>query len=67
MLWRDTHAGKSGAAVTTFGGSGELFQVVVDQLAAGGLDDTPPGGGGVVRRALAEGDSLGHSVTKVVR
>ncbi len=35
--------------------------MVDHELAARGLDDPSPVGGGVVRLALAEGDTLGHS------
>lgn len=55
-----TYTRESDTAVTALGGSGELFQMVVDKLATRGLDHPPAVGGGVVRRALAEGDTLGH-------
>ena len=55
------HSGKGNSTVTALGGSGELFQVVVDKLSSGGLHYTSACGGGVVGSALAEGDSLGHS------
>ena len=54
------YTGESDTTVTALGGGGELFQVVVDKLATGGLHHTSAVGGGVVRRALAEGDTLGH-------
>ena len=57
---RATYARESDIAVTAFGGGGELLQVVVDKLATRGLHHTSAVGGGVVRRALAEGDTLGH-------
>lgn len=57
----DGDTGKSISTVTALGGSGELLEVVDDELATGGLYDPPAGGGRVVRRALAEGDTLGHS------
>ena len=55
-----TYTGESDTAVTALGSSPSLLQVVVHQLATGGLDDAPLVGGGVVRGALADGDSLGH-------
>lgn len=56
----ETYTRESDSTITALGSSSELLQVVVDQLAARGFDNTSPVGGGVVRRALADGDSLGH-------
>lgn len=55
-----THTRESNATVTALGRSGELLQVVVYELPTGGLNHTPAAGGGVVRRTLAEGDTLCH-------
>lgn len=57
---QDGDAGKSVTAVAALGGSGELLEVVDNELAAGGLHDPPAGRGRVVGRALAKGDTLGH-------
>jgi len=40
----------------------KLLDVVNNELATGGLDDTPAVRGRVVGLALAESDTLGHSV-----
>lgn len=41
----------------------KLLDVVDNKLATGGLHNPPAVGGGVVRRALAEGNTLGHFCT----
>lgn len=48
------------AAVTALGRSGELLEVLVDELATRSLHNPSAVGSGVVWRALAEGDALGH-------
>ena len=55
-----TYARQSDTTVTALRRGGELFQVVVDKLSTGSLDYPSAVRGGVVRRSLAEGDSLGH-------
>lgn len=45
----------------------ELLDVVDDKLATGGLHNPPAVGGGVVGRALADGDTLSHSVKSATR
>jgi hypothetical protein len=55
-----TYTGESNTTITALRSSSSLLQVVVHQLATGGLDDAPLVGGGVVGGALADGDSLGH-------
>lgn len=40
----------------------KLLDVVDNELATGGLHNPPAVGGGVVGRALADGDTLSHSV-----
>ena len=57
--WK-THPAELGAAITTLGRSRELFDVVVAEVTAGGLDNAPSRRRGVIRLALAEGDTLGH-------
>jgi hypothetical protein len=59
-----TYTRECNTAITAFGRGGELLEVVVDELAAGGLDHSPPVGGGVVGCALAEGYTLGHVLFK---
>ncbi len=59
-LGRKTHPAELGAAVTTFWRSRELFDVVVAQDAARGLDNTPSRRRGVIRLALAKSNTLGH-------
>jgi hypothetical protein len=44
----------------------KLLDVVNNELATGGLDDTPAVRGRVVRLALAESDTLGHSGNMLV-
>jgi len=53
-------AGQRDTAVTALGGGGELFEVVVDELATRGLDHTTAVRLCVVRGALAERHALGH-------
>ena len=60
MFLGQTYTRELDAAVTALGGSGKLFQVVVDKLATRSLHNPSAVGSGVVRRALAEGDALGH-------
>jgi len=55
-----TYTGKGVAAVTALGSGGELFEMVVNELATGGLNHTSDVRLGVVRLSLAEGHSLGH-------
>ncbi len=63
---RKTHPAELGTTVTTLGRSRELFDVMVAEDAAGGLDDASSRRRGVIRLALAEGDTLGHCC-RVVR
>lgn len=55
-----TYTGEGVSTVAALGRRRGLFEVVVDEDAAGGLDDAAAVGGGVVRLALAERDALGH-------
>jgi hypothetical protein len=59
-LGRKTHPTELGTAITTLGRSRELFDVVVAEDAARGLDNAPSRRRGVIGLALAEGDTLGH-------
>jgi len=51
---------KRSVAVTTLGGSGQLLQVQVAQLATGSLDHAPAVRPGVVRVALTQSQPLSH-------
>ena len=55
-----THPAELAAAVAALGRGRELFDVVVAEDAARGLDDASAVRRRVVRLALAEGDTLGH-------
>ena len=57
---RSAYTRESNTAVTALGGSWELFEVVVDELATWCLDHSADVRGGVIRGALADGDTLGH-------
>jgi len=52
--------GESNSAITAFGGSRKLFEVVVDKLATWSLDHSSAVGSGVVGSTLAESDTLSH-------
>ena len=54
------YTGESDTTVTALGGSRELFEVVVDKLAARRLHHTTAVRRGVVGSALADCDALGH-------
>ena len=56
----ETHPAELAAAVAALGRGRELFDVVVAEDAAGGLDDASAVRRRVIRLAFAEGDTLGH-------
>lgn len=57
------HTRKLGVAVTALWRRGELVDVQVVQLTAGGLDDPTAVRPGVVRVALAQSETLSHLVS----
>lgn len=57
------HTRELGVAVTALGRAGELADVQVVQLTAGGLDDPTAVGPGVVGVALTQSETLSHLVS----
>ena len=57
---RSAYSRERDTAITALGCRGGLFEMVIDELATGGLHNASAVGGGVVGLAFAEGDTLGH-------